>query len=85
MKKCPCEECIARPMCSRRESIIKLMMECRMLAEYISNKEHILITAKIIRPYWFSVHNDHNLPEILDNILSNSLAIRKYSDEKLPV
>ena len=85
MKKCPCEECIARPMCIRSESIIKLLEKCPSLAEYTTSKRHILNTAKIIKPYWFIVNDNHNLPDILDNILTNAATKRKYPNAKLPM
>lgn len=85
MKKCPCEECITRPMCSRSESIIKLLEKCQSLAEYTTSRRHILNTAGIIKPFWFRTNDNHNLPDILDNILTIAATKRRYPNAKLPV
>jgi len=49
--KCPCEECITRPIC-RSEGIILLMHKCHIMRKYITNEKEALKVASIIKPGW---------------------------------
>lgn len=50
--KCPCEECITRPVCSGKKSLVQLIVKCSLLSVYITNMNTALDIAKVIKPYW---------------------------------
>ena len=68
---CPCEECITRPICSGKKSLIKLMDKCLLLSIYITDTNAALDAAKVIKPYWL-YEDGMNVEGILESVLAFS-------------